>query len=103
MKRRVMVAAVLWAGWTGLAQAAPFGDAVSGREIAQRWCAACHVVVEDQPSALADVPTFAEVSRRYAGKMAILEAFLSQSHPQMPDMNLTYREIRDLVAYFESL
>ena len=80
-----------------------FGDSDEGKKIAMRWCAACHVVAEGQTSASVDVPPFVEIKKKYDGKMDFLEAFLSQSHPQMPDMNLTYLEIRNLIAYFEGL
>ena len=88
---------------SGLVWAQSPGDPLEGREIATRWCSACHIVVTGQQSGSVDVPPFAEIKRKHDGKMDFLEAFLSQSHPQMPNMNLTYLEIRNLVAYFDSL
>ncbi|MEM1045740.1 MAG: cytochrome c [Pseudomonadota bacterium] len=83
--------------------AAAFGDKEEGRTIANRWCSACHVVATGQQQASVDAPPFVEIKKRHDGRMDFLEAFLTQSHPNMPDMNLTYLEIRNLVAYFESL
>ena len=94
------------ASMIGLAATAPanaFGDDVEGKEVAKRWCAACHLVSTDQTNASSDVPPFAEIKKKHDGKMKFLEAFLTQSHPRMPDMNLSYREIQNLIAYFESL
>lgn len=88
---------------TTVVPAAAFGDKEEGRTIATRWCSACHVVTAGQQQASVDAPPFVEIKKRHEGKMDFLEAFLTQSHPNMPDMNLTYLEIRNLVAYFESL
>lgn len=84
-----------------LAQSRP--DAASGRAIAERWCSACHLVVPDQRTATAGVPPFAEIARRHAGATGMLEGFLADPHPPMPDLSLTRQEIRDLVAYIGSL
>lgn len=77
------------------------GDARAGAVIAERWCSACHVVSIDQKSASADVPPFAEIARRRDPKR--LTYFLADPHPKMPDMNLSRREIDDLVAYIHAL
>ena len=86
-----------------LTPAMAFGDDVEGKEVAKRWCAACHLVSTDQTNASSDVPPFAEIKKKYGGKMEFLEAFLTESHPRMPDMNLSYFEIQNLIAYIESL
>ncbi|WP_439574028.1 c-type cytochrome [Phreatobacter sp.] len=83
--------------------AQPRPDAAAGRAIAERWCAACHLVGQDQRSATAAVASFAEIARRHAGSPAVLEGFLADPHPPMPDLSLTRQEIRDLVAYIGSL
>ena len=76
-------------------------DAVNGKRLANRWCAACHVVAPEQTRANADAPSFADVARRYDGPH--LTRFLSNPYPRMPDMSLTQPEIADLVAYIRSL
>jgi len=78
-------------------------DAAAGRAIAERWCAACHLVGPDQRTASAGVPPFAEMARRHAGSVAVLEGFLADPHPPMPNLSLSRQEIRDLVAYIGSL
>ncbi|MCT8267509.1 c-type cytochrome [Afifella sp. JA880] len=80
------------------------GDAQEGQAIAQKWCAACHVVMETQTSATPAAPSFAAIGEKYRGKgPAALAAFLADPHPVMPDMSLTRQEIRDLTAYIDAL
>jgi mono/diheme cytochrome c family protein len=85
------------------AMAQGWGDAAAGREISDRWCAACHMVAPDQPQALADVPTFMEIARAAEDDFGVLEGFLVDPHPPMPDMSLTRQEIRDVIGYFATL
>lgn len=82
---------------TGLAAA----DVKKGAAIAQRWCASCHLIAPGQTTATADAPSFAAISA--ARKIPEVTGFLLQSHPSMPDMNLTRSEISDLIAYMQSL
>lgn len=79
------------------------GDAVTGRAVAERWCASCHLVSPDQTSAVADVPTFQSIAQRSESEIEALESFLADPHPPMPDMSLTRNEIRDLLAYIKAL
>jgi cytochrome c2 len=79
------------------------GDPMSGSEIAQRWCADCHMVSPDQPIASPDVPTFMEIVRRAPDDLSTLQGFLADPHPPMPEMSLTRQEIRDLIAYLATL
>lgn len=78
-------------------------SAERGREIAERWCASCHLTAPDQTRALADVPTFMSIAGRSDGDLGWLEAFLFEPHPPMPDMRLSRRDIQDLVDYFKDL
>jgi mono/diheme cytochrome c family protein len=103
---RVLVPVLVWlaaAGQLPAASAQGWGDAAAGREIADRWCAACHLVAPDQQQASADVPSFMEIARAVEGDFAVLEGFLIDPHPPMPDMSLTRQEIRDIIAYFGTL
>lgn len=85
--------------------AAPRGahaaDPAHGEALAKRWCAACHLVAPDQPRAQADAPSFAAISA--TRRVPEIAHFLTQSHPQMPDMNLSRDEIMDLIAYMHTL
>ncbi|MBX9759320.1 MAG: c-type cytochrome [Beijerinckiaceae bacterium] len=76
-------------------------DAGNGERLARRWCAECHVVAPDQPRAQSDAPTFAAISAER--RVPQITAFLNQSHPRMPDMNLSRDEIADIIAYMHTL
>jgi mono/diheme cytochrome c family protein len=95
-----------FAGFFLVLASAPSGvmaaDAANGQRIAERWCAACHVVSSGQQHGSADVPSFRAVGAKYADD-ARLRAFLTDPHPKMPDMSLAQPEIADLIAYIRSL
>jgi len=95
------VTGVVIALWIGIGNAN--ADPRSGQIVAERWCAACHLVGPDQLRALDGVPTFAEVARREDVTAEGLRVFLSSPHPLMPDMALTRDEIRSLVAYIKTM
>lgn len=79
------------------------GDVVNGKSIAERWCASCHVVSPEQTTAMADVPPFQSIAQRSDSAIEVLEGFLADPHPPMPQMSLTRGEIRDVLAYIRSL
>ena len=83
--------------------ASAFGDKVEGRKIAAQWCATCHVVQSGQTSGTTDAPPFREIKKRHQANMDFLQSFLTQDHPQMPNMSLTKQEIENLQAYIGSL
>jgi mono/diheme cytochrome c family protein len=89
---------------TAVAAIAAFGaDAQSGLRIAQRWCAACHIVGPGQRSGSDRVPPFAEIARIPNFDASKIALFLLDPHPKMPDMSLTRDEAADLAAYIVSL
>jgi mono/diheme cytochrome c family protein len=100
-------ALAIWLAAAGLpasaASAQGWGDAEAGRDLAERWCSSCHMVAPDQPRALADAPTFMEIAQAVGDDFAVIEGFLIDPHPPMPDMSLTRQEIRDVIAYFATL
>lgn len=81
--------------------ASAFVDARQGENIAERWCASCHLVAPDQQRASADVAPFVTLARSKTDEQ--LAAFLTDPHPKMPDLHLSREEIADLVAYIRSL
>jgi mono/diheme cytochrome c family protein len=83
--------------------AAMAASAQHGKELAQRWCATCHLVAPDQARASTDVPPFASVARQPGFDAARLALFLLDPHPKMPNMSLTRDEASDLAAYIASL
>ncbi len=78
-------------------------DPTHGGEIAKRWCAACHVVADDQKHAADNVPTFASIGRRPGVTADSIATFLRDPHPKMPDMQISRSESEDLAAYIVSL
>src|SRR5262245_18466506 len=79
-----------------------WADSIKGSQLAQQWCANCHVTsgspagnVQEGP------PSF----RTIAGSRTAdqLRAFLSHPHGAMPDLSLSRAEIDDLVGYIETL
>ena len=90
----------------GAAQAPPSRpSAATGKVIADRLCTGCHVV-EANPSAAvpaSGVPSFRAIATKTGQTgSSIRDALISPPH-QMPDMQLTIREIEDIVAYLETL
>jgi mono/diheme cytochrome c family protein len=79
-------------------------DPARGRVLAERLCASCHVVAPDATGVgLPGVPSFpaiavhpGQTAERLAGKIIV-------PHPEMPAVSLTMAEIRDVVAYIQSL
>ncbi len=77
-------------------------DAAHGRALAQRWCAACHVVSAGQKQANADAPPFATIARSNFDAKS-LAYFLLDPHPKMPTLPLSRTAADDIAAYIESL
>jgi mono/diheme cytochrome c family protein len=86
-----------------MAQPALGADAYNGERLAQRWCAACHVVTTAQREANADAPPFEEIARRPNFNENGLMTFLLDPHGKMPNMNLSRIEAGDIAAYVAKL
>lgn len=104
MRRYMLLAlAVLLVAPAGSALAAS-GNSAAGEKLARRWCAACHVVAQDQDRAAnVGVPSFFDIAANPDMTAEKIATFLADPHPQMPDMGLSNIEIRDLAAYITSL
>ncbi len=102
MTFRPVTASLILLAAAASTQSTVAADAQHGATIAKRWCAACHVVSPEQKSGSADVPSFADIARRRKSREALAN-FLADPHPKMPDMNLSRREIDDIVGYIRSL
>ena len=79
--------------------AAQAADADNGGRLAQRWCAACHIVAPGQQQGSTDVPPFKAIAQRPDFDEKQVAFFLLDPHPKMPDMGLTRNEAADLAAY----
>jgi mono/diheme cytochrome c family protein len=78
-------------------------DAFNGERLAERWCAACHVVTGNQREANADAPPFEEIAKRPNFSESGLVTFLLDPHSKMPNMNLSRFEAGDIAAYVSKL
>jgi mono/diheme cytochrome c family protein len=77
-------------------------DATKGGQLAQQWCASCHVTGGSPAGNLQQgPPSFREIA--HARNADQLRAFLSRPHGAMPDLSLTRAEIDDLVGYIDTL
>ena len=87
----------------GVAAAEPvLADAAKGSQLAQQWCANCHVTSSGRAGNVQEgPPSFPTIARTRTADQ--LRAFLSHPHGAMPDLSLTRAEIDDLVGYIETL
>ena len=96
-------AIVVTAGLLGVGARTAVADPETGERLAQRWCAACHLVAPDQRQASADVAPFATIARMPGFNAEKLAFFLLHPHPKMPDLPLTRREAADIADYIARL
>ena len=61
---KLTLAALLLVALASPALAAASGDADHGEVLARHWCAACHIVSEDQEHGADNVPTFSAIANR---------------------------------------
>lgn len=84
-------------------QAQP-ADATHGHALAARLCSQCHLVGGGSADPrLAVVPSFAAIAARPGVSAEQLAGRIIVPHPEMPGVQLTTREIRDIVSYILSL
>ena len=76
-------------------------DAARGQALAQRWCAACHLVKLRLTTI--DPPTFSAIANDPGKTPDSLRTFLAGPHKDMPPIQLTPAQIEDLIAYLGSL
>ncbi len=74
-------------------------DAYHGGVLAQRWCAACHIVSAEQKSGTTQAPPFSAIAKMPRFDVNRLAYFLLEPHPKMPDMGLSRNDAADLAAY----
>jgi cytochrome c len=78
-------------------------DAANGAQIAQQWCAHCHVTGGNPGRAVPQGPPSFQTVARSGMTADQLRAFLSHPHGAMPDLALTRAEIDDLISYIATL
>lgn len=92
-------ASVVLAG-AGLAHAA--GSAEAGKALGKEVCSNCHLV-EGRMTAMDAALPFKSIANDREKTAAVLRAFLTSPHGEMPDLQLIRQEIEDVVAYLQSL
>lgn len=99
MTRHLLASAItmLMAAHTVPAVAA---DIEEGRKIADAWCASCHLT---SATGTDTAPQFREIARNRSLSSNSLSRTLAAPHPAMPRLDLSRRQIDDLVAYLRSL
>lgn len=80
-------------------------DPARGKEVAVRWCVACHLVAPDMPMRpeQAAAPSFLAIALDPAKDARHLARVLDEVHPPMPTYRLFSEEKRDLLAYLATL
>ncbi len=88
----------------GPAARAQEADIGAGATYAKQVCALCHAVLpNEQISPLPQAPTFQKVADTPGMTEMALSVWLQSSHPTMPNIILKPDDLRNVVAYIESL
>jgi mono/diheme cytochrome c family protein len=101
LSRHIQILIVAIAGVAGPGAVA--ADADHGFDLAKRWCAACHLVDNDQKQANTDAPPFAAIARKTDFTPEKVAFFLLDPHPKMPNFPLSRSEAADIAAYIGTL
>lgn len=100
---KMMLAASAGLAVSVLAAPAVADDATHGAQLAQVWCASCHVVPGASGGpALQGPPSFRAIAHDNKTPDQ-LRVFLEHPHGAMPQLSLSRAEIADLLAYIASL
>lgn len=107
MRILIMFFAVI--GSVTIADANAFGqtakERAAGRAFALHVCTPCHVVGSGQisPRRFAVAPDFHAIANTRGMTETALHAFLSSSHPTMPNLILSQKEQDNVIAYLLGL
>jgi mono/diheme cytochrome c family protein len=84
-----------------LAQSASVSE---GRQLAQKTCATCHVIIANGPASWTDAPSFESIANRPAITQQWLTNFVQQpQHMHMLMEKYTRAQASDIAAYILSL
>jgi cytochrome c len=78
-------------------------DVGHGVQLAQQWCANCHVVGGAPAGTVQQGPPSFRTIAQGGLSADQLRTFLTHPHPPMPDLALTRAEIDDLIEYIATL
>ncbi len=95
---RLVIAAAIFAT-IPLSAVHAAGDVAAGRAIAETWCQPCHAIAAPTGS---DVATpFSDIAAKRSA--LAIGAFLANPHGDMPNIQLSRKQIDDVIAYMETL
>jgi mono/diheme cytochrome c family protein len=75
-------------------------DLERGRELAERWCADCHLIGPLGPGGDA-APAFQRLAETRSDEA--LRAWIADPHPPMPKLDISAMAADDIAAYIRSL
>jgi mono/diheme cytochrome c family protein len=79
-------------------------SADDGLKLAQTLCTNCHLIDGTSGSSVTvGIPSFSGIANKPGQTGANIERILIAPHAPMPDMKLSFPEIQNLIAYFDSL
>ena len=101
-----LVGGLIYLGWSGDEEDGPdIVDINAGRKFAERNCARCHAVGQTGGSPLAAAPPFRTFAERWP--LESIEEALAEGidvgHADMPEFELTPRQIRDFIGFLETI
>lgn len=78
------------------------GDATAGRELAEKWCANCHLIGPANHGS-DTAPPFTAIAADPLNTRDDLQTWLATPHTEMPAMPLSRRDIDDIIDYIGTL
>lgn len=78
---------------------------IHGRELAQKYCAACHATGRRDASPNAEAPAFRTLSDRYpvSDLAESLAEGIVAGHDEMPEIRFPAADVEAMIAYLESI
>jgi mono/diheme cytochrome c family protein len=99
----ILLAGLLTSGAAAAGQSGEQAHIAVGRELAERYCASCHVIGPGQGRGSDQAPPFRAIATRPVTTADSLHAFLLRPHGGMPPLTLSNEQIDNLAAYILSL
>jgi len=78
------------------------GNADTGQQLAEKWCSSCHNIGTATRTTDA-APSFPSLAEQARTNPSWTKAWLTAPHPPMEGIQLSRREIDDIVAYLQSV
>jgi mono/diheme cytochrome c family protein len=102
-RRSIFVGALAGLAFVNFGASGLAADARSGKQLAFKICAICHVVAEGRSPGDPSAPSFQSIAISQQFREKGLVALLSEKHERMPNLALTQDQVDDLEAYIKSL